>query len=212
MRSAAVSGSSAPKRKGEGPQRREEILAAALRLFSEFGVHTVSTRQIAAAVGISQPSLYAYFPTKQALVDEVCSVAFGRLTARMQGVLERAAESDRDLMAALARVYIDFGLAEPDAYRVAFMLEDRRDRAGVTHVGMIQAGLNTFAIYRDAVARAMGPGHSGQDVELTAQSRWACLHGLVALFIARPEFPWADRQRLIDNHVRYVSQDFSATR
>ncbi|HEX2559547.1 helix-turn-helix domain-containing protein, partial [Phenylobacterium sp.] len=39
------------KPKGSGFERREEILAASLRLFGERGVHGVSTRQIAEAVG-----------------------------------------------------------------------------------------------------------------------------------------------------------------
>ena len=47
-------GSRSPRKaKGQGAERREEILAAALKLFTEFGLYAVSTRQIAQAVGIS---------------------------------------------------------------------------------------------------------------------------------------------------------------
>ena len=63
--------------------RREQILDQALALISEQGVHAVSTRKIAAAVGITQPSLYAFFPTRQALVAEVSRRAFSALSARM---------------------------------------------------------------------------------------------------------------------------------
>ena len=109
------------KPKGTSPERRQEILAHALALFCEYGVHRVSTRQIARAVGISQPSLYAHFPNRQAIVNEVCEGAFARLTTRMQAVLRPA--HGPEVIQDLARVYIEFGLAEPDAYRVAFMIE-----------------------------------------------------------------------------------------
>jgi len=184
------------KAKGAGPERREEILAAALRLFSE---HGVSTRQIAAAVGISQPSLYAYFPTKQVLVEEVTRRAFLDLSERMTDALRHHPPGNR--LAGLARVYAEFGFTQPDAYRVAFMLEgvSSRDRGNAD--SGLRAGLGAFAIYRDTVTVALGPEVGEEEVDLVAQSTWASLHGLVSLMIARPTFPWADRARLVDLHV-----------
>ena len=46
----------------------EAILAAALSVFHEEGVQ-VSTARIASAAGVSNGSLFNYFPTKQALID-----------------------------------------------------------------------------------------------------------------------------------------------
>jgi AcrR family transcriptional regulator len=50
---------------------RERILAEASRLFSSAGYHGTSTREIAAAVGIRQPSLFHHFESKQAIAEEV---------------------------------------------------------------------------------------------------------------------------------------------
>jgi len=36
------------------------------------------------------------------------------------------------------------------------------------------------------------------DLETTAQAVWATVHGLTSLMIAKPNYPWADRDRLID--------------
>jgi AcrR family transcriptional regulator len=180
--------------------RREQILAEALRLFAEHGVHTVSTRQIAAAVGVSQPSLYAFFPTKQALVGEVSARAFLALSTRMAEELRRAPPPGA--LARLGRVYIDFGLTQPDAYRVAFMMEGVRKQAAGDHDGAMAIGLGAFLIFRGAVAEALGAERGAEDIDLMAQSLWASLHGLVSLIIARPNFPWADRRRLIDLHIR----------
>ena len=72
------------KAKGAGPERREEILAAALRLFGQFGLYGVSTRQIAQAVGVSQPTLYAYFASKDEIAAELHARAFRELEARLR--------------------------------------------------------------------------------------------------------------------------------
>ncbi len=37
------------------------------------------------------------------------------------------------------------------------------------------------------------------EAELAAQTIWTAIHGLVSLLIARPEFPWLERERLIDS-------------
>ena len=51
------------------PARREEVLETALTLVSEHGVAGASLRKLAAELGISQPSLYHYFASKDALVS-----------------------------------------------------------------------------------------------------------------------------------------------
>jgi AcrR family transcriptional regulator len=199
----AASARSPRKPKGSGAERREEILDHALKLFSEYGVHTVTTRQIAAAVGISQPSLYAYFPTKQALVEEVSARAFQALSSRTQQVSHTLRGVHR--LDALARVYINFGLEQPDAYRVAFMLEPTRSNESCRHDPILQAGLSAFDGLRQAVAVELGEGRSDEQIDLLAQSFWAATHGLVSLLIARPNFPWCDREALIEFHLKRLA-------
>jgi hypothetical protein len=36
------------------------------------------------------------------------------------------------------------------------------------------------------------------DLEMTSQVVWSCIHGLTALLIARPAFPWVLKDKLID--------------
>ncbi|MEQ1702316.1 MAG: TetR/AcrR family transcriptional regulator [Ilumatobacteraceae bacterium] len=50
---------------------REQILLHASRLFAARGFLGTSTREIAAAVGIRQPSMYSHFPTKHAVAEEL---------------------------------------------------------------------------------------------------------------------------------------------
>lgn len=195
---------SARKPRPIGP-RREEILAAALKLFAEHGVHAVTTRQIASAVGISQPSLYAFFPNKHALQAELCTRAFAELTSRITKGLNAVKRGSRDICG-LGKIYIDFGLAHPDAYRLAFMAEKLDPVPDVSSGDdpILAAGLKAFHLLREAVGFTLGAGLPPDELELLAQSLWAALHGLVSLLLARPNFPWSKRNRLIEFHITRV--------
>lgn len=172
--------------------RREQILQAASQLFVAHGVAQVTTRQIAAAVGISQPSLYAFFGNRDAIAVEVCRRAFARLRADLV-TADAAGGPARDRFARMARCYIEFGLAHECPYRVAFMLDMPGDAA--TRAAVVAAGVEAYAVLHGLV-RETHP-----DADLAAQSAWAGLHGLVALLLARRDFPWAARERLIAHHI-----------
>ena len=69
---------------------REEILRAASSLFFERGYGGTSTRDIAEAVGIRQPSLFHHFASKRAIMDELfasglASVPFAERMAAADG-------------------------------------------------------------------------------------------------------------------------------
>ena len=46
------------------------------------------------------------------------------------------------------------------------------------------------------------------DVEPAAltQSVWSSMHGLVSLLIAKPAFPWVEREKLISSHLRLMAR------
>ena len=192
---------SAQKPRGHGAERREEILAAALKLLGRFGVHGVTTRMIAQAVGISQPSLYAHFPSKDAIAAELHARAFLDLEARLSaGMVE--VDTPEDLARAL-RIYIDFGLENPDAYRVAFMIEGPM----ASPPDLSNSGRTCFGLLRQCVRDLHQRGLArDDDPERLAQSLWAGLHGLTSLLIARPAFPWAPLEHLIKGHLELLTR------
>ena len=56
-----------------GPRRRaEEVLEAAASVFAELGFHGASTQDIADRLGMRQASLYYYFTSKEAALEQVC--------------------------------------------------------------------------------------------------------------------------------------------
>ncbi|MCA3722102.1 TetR/AcrR family transcriptional regulator [Phenylobacterium sp.] len=196
-----VEGRSTRKPRGRGNERREEILNAALRLFSQSGVTAVSTRDIAGAVGISQPVLYTHFRNRDDLLAEVTERAFSELEQRVSP-FSIDAMTGRAAFLRFCRIYVDFGLEQPDAYRMAFMLEKRKSRLEALDPRILAAGLKTFQRFEERLARLVSRGLTRPgDARLLAQTLWAGLHGLVSLLLARQDFPWADRETLITRHL-----------
>ena len=177
------------------PTRRATILEHARLLFAAHGLYQVTTRQIARAVGISQPSLYAHFPNRDAIAVEVCRLAFSELasaiTARA-GALEGCSR-----IRAIGAAYIDFGLHHPAAYRVAFMLE-MPDKHQDEKDSVLDAGLQAFSLLQETYESLLG---QPERAALAAQLTWASLHGLVSLLLARPDFPFRPRAELIEHHL-----------
>lgn len=72
-----------PRKKGPSAlrlskeEREQQIVLKSIQLFAERGFN-VSTHEIARALDITQPLLYRYFPTKEALVDRVYDEVFVR--------------------------------------------------------------------------------------------------------------------------------------
>ncbi|MES2185044.1 MAG: TetR/AcrR family transcriptional regulator [Pseudomonadota bacterium] len=67
----------ARRRRLTAEDREEQIVQAAIALFARDGF-SASTWDLAREMGVSQPLLYRYFPTKEALVDRVYDEVFVR--------------------------------------------------------------------------------------------------------------------------------------
>ncbi len=60
----------APRKRMASEERREEFLAKAIEFFAQEGFES-STRELARRLGVTQPLLYRYFPSKSDLIAEV---------------------------------------------------------------------------------------------------------------------------------------------
>jgi AcrR family transcriptional regulator len=88
------------------PADREKSIAdAAVTFFSDHGFEG-QTRELAATIGITQPLLYRYFPSKEALIERVYQEVFvGRWDPFWE---EMIVDRRVDLEARLARFYVSY--------------------------------------------------------------------------------------------------------
>ena len=63
-----------PAKHAADADRREHIMAAAERAFVKFGFHATTMQNVADEAGMSAGNLYRYFPSKEAIVEELCLV------------------------------------------------------------------------------------------------------------------------------------------
>lgn len=105
--------------------RRQLIVEAAGRLFSERGYHAASMEEIAAGVGITAAALYRHFPNKYALFAECAHVMVDRLVAALDALPPDAAPPE--VFTALIRVTVAHR-ASGGVYRWEARYLDREDR------------------------------------------------------------------------------------
>jgi AcrR family transcriptional regulator len=194
------------KARGSGHERLDEILNAARELFLEHGFENVSTRKIAERVGISQTALFAYYKTKDEILNRLIRDAFEELDGAMAEI-DATATDPRDWLQRGIAGYIAFGLSHPDAYRLAFMVikayrkpynvEQPEEPGEGARVG-VPIFLRLVAKIEEAMQAGAVRNDLGSSM-LVAQALWASMHGLVAALIARPRphFPWEDVNALI---------------
>jgi len=188
------------RRAREKKELRQEILDAARYLFLREGFEHVSMRKIAEKIEYSPTTIYLYFQDKADLVDCLCEETLARLVRKQTQIDEAIADPVERLRRCL-RSYIEFGLKHPNHYKMSFMMSelfDDPDRA----VRSRAMGERAFDHLRQGLAQCVQQKSIAvADIEATAQVLWATIHGLTSLLIAKPKFPWVERERLIDTLV-----------
>lgn len=100
--------------------RREAILDAAVKLFSEKGFRGVTTRELAAAVGVSEPVLYQHFETKRelyaAIIDRKSNE--GRQAFETQVGPYLSMNDDRGFFTVLAQLIVQYHATDPAYFRL----------------------------------------------------------------------------------------------
>lgn len=78
-------------------ERREQVIAAAVHEFAEQGYQAASTAAIARRAGISQPYIYALFPSKQDLFIAVHDHVIDRIHAAFEEAARHGSTADEKL-------------------------------------------------------------------------------------------------------------------
>jgi AcrR family transcriptional regulator len=186
--------------RGSGDQLHDEILDAATELLLKTGdAKAVSIRAVAKRVGITPPSIYLHFADKGALLDAVCAQYLEKLDETMQ-LAAVGQQSTLDVLRAQGLSYVRFAVATPELYRIATMCQG-------TAGSDVDATLTSSAFIHmcDAVAALMDEGiYAPRDPTVIALQLWSAAHGVAALLIAKPYFPFGEIDTFTDQVLRAV--------
>src|SRR5262245_37992067 len=99
----------------------DRILLKALELFSDKGYDATSVREICEAAGITKPTLYHFYGSKEGVYRALVEGALERFGADMSRALAGGG-TIREQLARMARAYIDAALREPQLSRFLMSL------------------------------------------------------------------------------------------
>lgn len=199
------------ERQGRQKERlRQDILDTARALFINEGYENVSMRKIAERIEYSPTTIYHYFQDKADLMYCLVQDTFSKLLDTLNTLGEEC-HDPLECLQKSGRAYVDFGLKYPNHYRVAFMLplhpQDEQEKA--RYLSPESMGQITFNYLRTLVDACVKQGEfRAVDVEMTAQALYAAVHGVTSLLIVHPEFPWADKDQLIDYVIESALKSF----
>jgi AcrR family transcriptional regulator len=197
MSEAAVRPRSA---RGKGAELRGELLRAAMDLLTETGEEdAVSLRSVAQRVGVSVPSIYLHFADKQALLDAVCEEVFTALDAQMQAAA-REGINPFDGLRRQGIAYVEFAVANPEHYRIVLMRKHDQQGTG-DHADLVMAS-SAFEHFVASVQECVDAGVFEGDAATLALRLWAAAHGVAALLVAKPYFPWPPLDDYIEQTIR----------
>lgn len=85
--------------------RREDIIGAAIRIFSRKGYHAATLQDIADELGLTRPAFYYYFKSKQEILEAICYRTADETDAVVREALARPASDARAALEALLAEY-----------------------------------------------------------------------------------------------------------
>lgn len=187
----------------------EEVLDVAAEIMAEHGVGGLSVGEVARRMGIRPPSLYVYFPSKNALYDALFArgarLVLDHVRAGALGTDGDARTLDEVLLHA-AEVFVGWSIAHPaytqllfwrpvpgftpsaEAYAPAVELVElsRATFASLQHRGLVRADVDIDVVQRDwsvLISGVISQQMSNAPGEPLATGRFtAALPGLVAMF------------------------------
>lgn len=97
--------------------KRNAILTAAIAVFAQRGVGSTPTSAISKAAGVAEGTLFTYFATRDALINELYRALKLELAEVMLGSLPKSTTA-RSRFEHAWNGYVRWGVAHPDKYKV----------------------------------------------------------------------------------------------
>lgn len=179
-----------------------EIAGVAARLFATRGFDATPVRAIAEAAGVTKPTLYYHFGSKQGLAQALLTVPLTRQVDVMRSLVEGPGDST-DLMERWAEAHFAFCRAHPDRVRFFYALFFGPLNSGLA-AELGRFGERFDALLLEAVRRAAGAGRVDPD---RVEACTAALRALIVIhtmdFLYRGEGLGPDlAARLVDDLLR----------
>ena len=139
--------------------RRSQLVEIALNIFSQKGFNGATTKEIAAAAGVTEAVIFRHFPTKQALYQavlesEMACPGFRECLADAQACMDR--NDDEGLFRVLATGIIEGLRSDPRLERVLLFAALEGNEQGLAHYRTFSIPI--YELLRDYIVRRQREG------------------------------------------------------
>jgi AcrR family transcriptional regulator len=194
---------------------RPALIEAAAELARTDGPDGVVLREVARRTGVSHNAAYRHFADRDALLSEVAAIAMERLGEAMQSRLDEVDVADPKLrtaeqLQAVGRAYVDFALAEPGLFEVAFAggtagMPEQASEATDDEAG----AANPYALLNEVLDACVAAGSVAPDRRPGADVVcWAAVHGFAVLHLDGPlrDLPAEERTATLEVMLDHISR------
>lgn len=168
---------------------RSALLAAAWEIVDRQGTEALTTRALAARVGVSHAAPAHHFADKSALLLALAAEGENRLAAAITAATKDA-RGAKDKLRAAGQAYVKFALAHPATFRLLAAHPAKTDASLAEASGRLHA----------AIADAAGGAVSAGAPDAKTFAAWATLHGAACLALdafVRKDLPKGGAEKAI---------------
>jgi AcrR family transcriptional regulator len=157
----------------EGEVARQ-IARAAARLFAERGYDATSVREIVEAAGVTKPTLYYHFGSKEGLAQALLTVPMTAFSARLKACLDETPDPVANLAAQL-EAHFEFIREDPDRGRFYYALKFGPHRSSLAEE-LMKFGHELSGTMQEGIDRVVAAG----EVDASRADRFAtALWGMI---------------------------------
>jgi AcrR family transcriptional regulator len=190
---------------------RAALVEAGAELARTAGPDGVVLREVARRTGVSHNAAYRHFADRDELLGEIAEVASDQLEGAMQRRLDGVTETEpaaraRARLRATGRAYVEFALAEPGLFTVAFCPSDAE--------GSSPVGAAPYVLLGEVLDELVEAGALSPDARMGADVVcWSAVHGLSVLLLDGPlrGVPAADRDAVLEKLLSTVERGLTGS-
>lgn len=191
---------------------RAALIEAAADLARTQGPDGVVLREVARRTGVSHNAAYRHFADRHALLAEVAVLGMERLGNAMRRRRDEVEIEDPkprtdEQLRAVGRAYVDFALAEPGFFKVAFAAAPHPGAA--TPPVSSEDATNPYDLLTEVLDDCVTAGSVSPDRRAGAEVVcWAAVHGFALLHLDGPlqDLPAEERTTTLEVMLDHISR------